>query len=330
MNGHHLRIDAAVDVLLPFHNLDALLERAVHSIHEQNGVSVRIIAVDDRPDQTMRPRLPLRHRDILVSTSGGMGYSRALEVGTEYLDAPFVALMNSDDLSLPDRLVTQVNELQGHDICITRMLRITESGARSNSLTRTPLSGKYDAKYLLFGAYGADATWCTTSEWWSRHVYFDDEPMWDWRVALDIFPSASVAVVKRAQYAYRRHSRQSTAPRHLASPFAVIAERWQGHASSFELPPISNDDARVLAMPWIRDASTSNPTMLALWGHALLKSVSNSEVRHDLRRILKRRFAIAATSRRLTPNMRATFLRLAGSELGFFMRDASANLFRSC
>ena len=192
-----------------------------------------------------------------------------------------------------------------------------------------PNWSRYDPRYLLLGAYGADATWCTSSEWWKSEVHFDDEPIWDWRVALDVFPTATVAVVGQPLYSYRRHARQTTAPQNVSSTFEVIASRWERLAEGYFLPKLSSEDASVMSMPWLRDPQKSSPEMLESWSRALLDSVSDSSVRHDLAMILKRRFALAATSPSLKNCKRASFIRLAGVEMGALLRDASLGYLRN-
>jgi glycosyltransferase involved in cell wall biosynthesis len=102
-----------VDVVIPVRNAGSHLQRAVDSILDQEGVSVRVYVVDDGSTDSAPDGLREDTR-VVVLRATGHGIPAALEQGIGAGTAPFVARQDADDVSLPGRLAAEVAHLEEH------------------------------------------------------------------------------------------------------------------------------------------------------------------------------------------------------------------------
>ena len=102
-----------VSVIMPVHNGLPFLDEALSSILTQTFKELIVIAVDDgSTDDSLKylrqiadPRLQV----IALNTCGGAGHARNL--GIEMSKSEYIAFMDADDISLPERLERQVKYL---------------------------------------------------------------------------------------------------------------------------------------------------------------------------------------------------------------------------
>ena len=249
-----------VDVLFPFHRNDKYLIEAVRSLQATVGVTFRVIAIDDRVDDKDDVTELFRNFKSydLISTAGGEGYGKALEIASKNISSDIVALFNSDDLVHPNRLSKQVRMLENSEMCITGMQRITADNKKSRALSGEMVSRTYDPAYLLFGSYGANATWCMRNAWWSQNAFFDDMESLDWRIALATFNNSLISFIPETLYSYRRHANQVTARKHVPlGSILPVFDSWKKLADASNLDQVSFENFLIYALPWHLGKSTS-------------------------------------------------------------------------
>jgi glycosyltransferase involved in cell wall biosynthesis len=100
-----------VDVVVPVRKGGRLLRDAVDSVLAQEQVRVRVVVVDDGSNDRAVQRLPADPR-ILTVEGPARGIPLALNTGIEKCGAPYVARQDADDISLPGRLVAEVDYLE--------------------------------------------------------------------------------------------------------------------------------------------------------------------------------------------------------------------------
>ncbi len=110
-----------VSVLLPVWNGEAFLEQAMESILRQTLSSFELIVIDDgSTDRTAAIAEGCASGDhrvrVLRCRHGGL--SAALNAGIAEARSEYVARMDADDISLPDRLQKQVAYLDAHPGCV--------------------------------------------------------------------------------------------------------------------------------------------------------------------------------------------------------------------
>ena len=113
-------MDPAVSVVLPVRNGGACLAEAVESILGQAFQDLELILVDDHSDDGAIGQLTVNDGRLRVLRSAGHGVSAAFNTGMRQARGAFIARMDADDVSLPDRIGRQLSYLSGNpgiDIC---------------------------------------------------------------------------------------------------------------------------------------------------------------------------------------------------------------------
>jgi glycosyltransferase involved in cell wall biosynthesis len=290
-----------LDVILPFHRVDSYLKEAIESLVLCQSVSINVIAVDDRPGQKSDISdilKPLRKYQIL-STAGGQGYGEALRLGTSALENPVTALFNSDDLLNPLKFRRQLDQLENSELSLTGMRRIRADGRFSSSLTGSISSNTYEPIFLLFGAYGANATWCMRKDWWVNNAFFDDQECLDWRIALSSFRDTKISFINEPLYLYRKHMSQTTANNKIdQSKMLPVFEKWVALANSFNLFSNSRQIFDLFATPWLVGRRVTYKEAEE-WFHSVKKQISRFDVAlaQDLEKIVARRYLFASQNK---------------------------------
>lgn len=315
---------AEVDVLLPFHRVDKFLEEAVQSIRGQVGVKAAIILVDDQPEASRKPlpRSLLRASDTLLTTEGGRGYGEALRVASSAITAEAMALMNSDDISLPQRLARQLSMLDNHVVSNARITSTDERLCRLPSLAGVCSYRPYDSMLLLMGSYGADASWCCRSNWWQQHAFFDPDPALDWRIGLRSLRDTAVGAVPTVEYLYRKHQAQITRTP-AATAFDRVFEDWSAFNSALGLPDLTRSAARTLAAPWERSKEHVNIEDLGRWLHAVRELARCRSLLPEVDALLKRRMTVRALSGPDSLSSRLRWAIAARTDIPHFILEAT-------
>ncbi|MDQ7849470.1 MAG: glycosyltransferase [Armatimonadota bacterium] len=108
-------IPARIDVVMAVRNGGRYLQEAVDSMLGQSYPHIQLIVVDDgSTDATPQILAEAAARDPRVKVIRRLqsGLSRSLNAGIQSGQAPYVARMDADDISLPDRLAVQVAFLE--------------------------------------------------------------------------------------------------------------------------------------------------------------------------------------------------------------------------
>lgn len=109
-------IPPRVSVILPVHDASAFLREAVDSIVRQDFADWHLVAIDD--GSTDASLEILRSYDdpriTVVELGRNLGLPAALNVGLDMAEGEFVARMDADDVSLPERLSQQLEFMREH------------------------------------------------------------------------------------------------------------------------------------------------------------------------------------------------------------------------
>lgn len=106
----------SVTVLIPFYNSQAYLKAAIDSVLRQTFADLELLLVDDASTDASRaivqdyddPRLRL----ICNDKNRGVVYSR--NRGLKEANAPIIALLDADDVAMPDRIASQYAYMKSH------------------------------------------------------------------------------------------------------------------------------------------------------------------------------------------------------------------------
>jgi glycosyltransferase involved in cell wall biosynthesis len=116
--GHQMPDSPTVTVLMPVHNGEATLARAITSVQAQTSSSWELLLVDDRStDHTPRIAAEFAAADPRIrvhqtaSPLGSRGLVAALDTGCREATGRFIARLDADDECMPARLARQVEVL---------------------------------------------------------------------------------------------------------------------------------------------------------------------------------------------------------------------------
>ncbi|ACT59796.1 glycosyltransferase family 2 protein [Hirschia baltica] len=125
-----------VSVIIAAWNAQDYIQDAIESALSQQNVSLEVIVVDDAsPDETYETvqKLALKDARIRVfklDVNGGP--SKARNKAIEMAKGRFIAVLDSDDAFLPDRLdkLVQVGDQENADIIVDNMMRVNAAGQK--------------------------------------------------------------------------------------------------------------------------------------------------------------------------------------------------------
>lgn len=132
--GPQIAGSPAVDIVMPAKDAEDTIVQAVESLLSQTYSDFRLLVVDDHStDSTPDLLRALAESDsrIVLMTNDGDGIVSALNCGLGASTAPYVARMDADDLSLPDRLMRQIEHLDSHPDLVLLGTRIRWIGDRT-------------------------------------------------------------------------------------------------------------------------------------------------------------------------------------------------------
>jgi glycosyltransferase involved in cell wall biosynthesis len=309
-----------LDVLLPFHREDSYFRECLVSLAKSEFKDFRLILIDDRISmsnqlQAKTLRILKQLRYSYIQTEGSVGYGRALEIGSRLLEAEYVCLFNSDDLMSPNRFTTQINLLQSYDLVYCNMQKFSKRGIKLPFLLGQ-IRVKYHSIFLLFGSYGANASWMTRLEWWKSNAFFDSDDCLDWRIALCSFGSTQVGKSDEILYFYRKHVSQVTNLREPQNDLEPLFERWREFGHKWELEGLEFATFQTVAAPWARSLSFTKKDFDYLRQFAESISIfctRNSLSREllEINRLMVKRYIFAFLVNVRRPFFAARFLLLA-------------------
>lgn len=104
-----------ISVVMPTYNSERYIEESINSILSQTLSDFELIVVDDNStDHTLEVLLSYTDQRIKIVDGPCKGISAALNIGLDIANGKYIARMDSDDISMPDRFQKQVNFLNSH------------------------------------------------------------------------------------------------------------------------------------------------------------------------------------------------------------------------
>ena len=136
-HGHTIGSQPLVSVLMPCYNAEAFLVEALDSVLNQTYRNLEVVLLDDgSKDQTKHIILEYAKRDPRIKpvfNESNLGLIRTLNKGLDFSSGDYIARMDADDVSLPDRIETLVNVLEADkslDLASAGCYSLSESGRK--------------------------------------------------------------------------------------------------------------------------------------------------------------------------------------------------------
>jgi glycosyltransferase involved in cell wall biosynthesis len=295
----------SVDVLIPFHSDSEYLWEAIDSILDSRGVAVRILLINDIEDAEVSAKfqvqieryLNVRDVNFSIIRNQGRSYATSLNVSRAWIQSDFVAILNSDDLSTPYRLQSQVQALEksGAELAIGKIVKF-HGKLRLPSMSGALNPSSLSWQHILLGAYGSDASIVVTRKAWLEHFIFDEfSRRSDWATALKIYPHLKIIGVDQAVYKYRIHGLQMTQSQiQISDDFPSYFSFWRGLNTSLGLPDVSLNIARALSQPWAKQKLNKDEfKMMQIWCLKFEKLLLDVSVSNETKSLLGRRLIIS-------------------------------------
>jgi glycosyltransferase involved in cell wall biosynthesis len=127
--------DPKISVIFPVGERTAYLREAIESILAQSFTDFEFLIIADGVSSAVLSILSgyVDARIRLIRLPLNMGISAARNAGLAAARAPYIALMDSDDIALPTRLATQYDFLQTHPevtVCSSNSIKFFPDGTR--------------------------------------------------------------------------------------------------------------------------------------------------------------------------------------------------------
>lgn len=180
-----------VTVLLPVYNGEKYIHKSVESILNQTFTNFTLLIIDDgSTDSTKETLLQYKAKDSRINliSRPNRGLIATLNEGLRIADTKFIARMDADDISVPNRLKLQINFMKENSeisVCGSA-LKIIETGEikkyfstsqdlKAISLFQCPVAHpavmfKRD-DVLSVGGYSPSAIYAEDYDLWDRMIY---------------------------------------------------------------------------------------------------------------------------------------------------------------
>jgi glycosyltransferase involved in cell wall biosynthesis len=204
-----------VSILMPVYNVAPYLREAMDSILAQTFLDFELIVLDDCSPDNSAEILDTYTDERIVRYRGekNMGLSNVLNVGMAMARGELIARMDSDDISTPERLATQVAYLDAHpevDLCSCGMELFgakQETWVRETNVEDVKITALFHSPILH-----ASSVWRRASfervglRFLQEMVPAEDYDMWTRAMAAGL----KLVNIPEVMYHYRIHPSQAT------------------------------------------------------------------------------------------------------------------------
>ena len=206
--------DVVVSVVLPVRDGEAFLAEAIESVLGQTLDELELVVVDDGSADSSREiadAFVARDSRVRVVTQPiPAGISRALNLGWRTATGRYVARMDADDVSLPDRLERQITFMTEHpDVGVVggAVLLIDERGAHVGQIRYPATDAAIRARLVTANPFAHPSVVIRREELGRvggyRLDHVEDYDLW-----LRLAPHTRFANLEEPVLLYRRHARQ--------------------------------------------------------------------------------------------------------------------------
>ena len=201
-----------VTVVMPIYNAGAYLRLAVLSIVEQSFVHWELLIIDDgSTDDALDSIADIEDIRIQILRDGkNLGLAARLNQACEMARGRYIARMDQDDVSYPERLMTQFEVLENNpdiDVLATRAVFIDERNCLAGVFPYAGKHGEISAR-PWFGFYFPHPTWMSKTTWLRRFRYAVPAPFLseDYELLLRSYQYSQFKTVDTILLAYRKRA----------------------------------------------------------------------------------------------------------------------------
>lgn len=202
-----------VTVAMPIYNAGEYLRLAVRSIVQQTCTNWELLIIDDgSTDNALRDIADIQDPRIKIHCDGSnRGLAARLNEAIDLAEGMYLARMDQDDVSYPERFARQLATLQENpalDLVATRAVTIDE-GNRLTGLFPDAISHEEICSRPWRGFFLPHPTWMGRVEWFRKHRYAEPGPYFceDQELLLRTYQLSRFHTADEILFAYRTRSK---------------------------------------------------------------------------------------------------------------------------
>lgn len=237
-----------ISVLISAYNSEKYIEQALKSIYNQTYQDFEVIIVDDgSTDRTSEILLNLKDsRTCIYRNPENLGLTKSLNIGLKLCRGEYVARMDADDISYPQRFEKQIEFLKENPDCIVLGCwcdRIDSNGKIHGAYDRRPTKPTDIRRRLLYGnciahptAMALRALLVEVGGYNEKYAYAQDHDLWlrlsergqihnidEYLFGLRFWPENITAKERGQQYKFSKLAIQEALQRRkLAGPGSAV------------------------------------------------------------------------------------------------------------
>ncbi|MBO9732627.1 MAG: glycosyltransferase family 2 protein [Chitinophaga sp.] len=200
-----------VTVFMPAYNGEAYIEKAIQSVLDQSFTNFELLIINDgSTDRTLEiirkftdPRIRLVHND------GNKGLTFTRNRGIEEAKGQYIAILDCDDIAMPDRLKAQISFLDSNPdiaLCGGQAITIDESGKETGNLNVIAGDKNISPELVFHNTFINSSLIIKRSAMLEAGGYRDFSPAEDYELSYRIALRHPVANLKEVLVAYRLHN----------------------------------------------------------------------------------------------------------------------------
>ncbi len=198
-----------ITVAMPVYNAGDYLRLAVLSIVQQTYTHWELLLIDDGSTDNAFETISDVHdsRIKIIRDGENKGLAARLNACIDLANGQYIARMDQDDISYPDRFLHQVTAMQKNaaiDLLATRSITIDENNQISG-LFPLAVSHQEICARPWQGFYFPHPTWLGKTEWFRRYRYAAPAPYFceDQELLLRSFSNSRFETLNEVLFAYR-------------------------------------------------------------------------------------------------------------------------------
>ena len=207
-------MDELVSIIIPLYNAQAYVRRTLDSLLNQTYQNFEIIVVDDAStDGSYKAVSQINDARIrLFANEANRGIAYTRNKALSYARGSYIALMDDDDLSPPNRLEKELDYFQSHkgiDIVTGHLVDIDEEDRECSPVVYTRLNPKYlRARQLLSNSIPNGATMVRKEFILEKGIRYRENMQGakDYRFWAEcLVKGAKIGIIDQTLLYYRRH-----------------------------------------------------------------------------------------------------------------------------
>lgn len=139
-----------ISAVIPTYNREKLLPKAIDSVLQQTVEVAEIIVIDDGSTDHTKSLIKQKYPQVKYIYQSNSGVSKARNTGINGANSDWIALLDSDDEWLPEKLEQQINSINESElkVCHTNEIWIRD-GKHLNQMKKHQKSGGWIFKNCL-------------------------------------------------------------------------------------------------------------------------------------------------------------------------------------